>query len=134
MESKHTTPVAMSSRAAVNWMLATVAYTAIQLTHNIIGAVVGPWANQVSHPSYGVTKEYVVTTNQPANKKQLKDLEQGCTIEGVEVKPVGIAVEMSDPTKRNKLRIVIAEGKNREVTIHYLAVVSLQCHAYEAVW
>ena len=69
----------------------------------------------MSHPSYGVTKEYVVTTNLPANKKQLKDLEQGCTIEGVEVKPVGIAVEMSDPSKRNKLRIVIAEGKNREV-------------------
>ena len=76
---------------------------------------VGLWANKVSHPSYGITKEYVVTTNQPANKKQLKDLEQGCTIEGVEVKPVGIAVEMSDPSKRNKLRIVIAEGKNREV-------------------
>ena len=47
--------------------------------------------------------------------KQLKDLEQGCTIEGVEVKPVGIAVEMSDPSKRNKLQIVLAEGKNREV-------------------
>lgn len=77
--------------------------------------VVGPWANKVSHPSYGITKEYVVTTNVPANKKQLKDLEQGCTIEGVEVKPVGIAVEMSDPSKRNKLRIVIAQGKNREV-------------------
>lgn len=77
--------------------------------------VVGPWANKVSHPSYGITKEYVVTTNQPANKKQLKDLEQGCTIEGVEVKPVGIVVEMSDPSKRNKLRIVIAEGRNREV-------------------
>lgn len=78
--------------------------------------VVGLWANKVSHPSYGITKEYVITTNVPANKKQLKDLEQGCTIEGVEVKPVGIAVEMSDPSKRNKLRIVLAEGKNREVT------------------
>lgn len=98
--------------------------------------VVGAWANQVSHPSYGITKEYVVTTNQPANKKQLKDLEQGCTIEGVEVKPVGIAVEMSDPSKRNKLRIVIAEGRNREVTMHYLTGQSLQCHSSdcEAVW
>ena len=75
----------------------------------------GPWANQVSHPSYGVTKEYVVTTNEPANKRQLKEMEQGCTIEGVEVKPVTVTIEMSDPSKRNKLRIVIAEGKNREV-------------------
>ena len=86
--------------------------------------VAGLWANKVSHPSYGITKEYVVTTNLPANKKQLKDLQQGCMIEGVEVKPVGIAVEMSDPSKRNRLRIVIAEGKNREVTC---AACGLQC-------
>lgn len=80
-----------------------------------VSVLAGQWANQVSHPSFGVTKEYVVTTNEPANKRQLKDMAQGCTIEGVEVKPLGVAVEMSDPSKRNKLRVVIAEGKNREV-------------------
>ena len=54
-----------------------------------------------------------MTTNEPANKRQLQELERGCTIEGVELKPVAVAVEMSDPAKRNKIRIVIAEGKNR---------------------
>ena len=81
----------------------------------MVAAAAGPWANQVSHPSHGITKEYVVTTNEPANKRQLKDLATGCTIDGIELRPVEVQQEVSDPAKRNKLRIVIAEGKNREV-------------------
>lgn len=81
------------------------------------GFCLGPWANQVSHPSYGITKEYVVTTNEPANKRQLRELLEGCMMDGIEVKPLEVEVESSDPSKRNKLRIVIAEGKHREVSM-----------------
>ncbi|KAL3132009.1 hypothetical protein ABBQ32_008629 [Trebouxia sp. C0010 RCD-2024] len=104
-----------SPQASLPPRLFTVGRLDVQSTGLILITNDGPWANQVSHPSHGVTKEYVVTTNEPANKRQLKELEQGCTIEGVAVRPMGVTVETSDPSKRNKLRIVVAEGKNREV-------------------
>ena len=77
--------------------------------------VAGTWANKVSHPSSGVTKEYIVTTNERPTKRQLQNLCQGCVIDGTQVQPVDVLVENSDPSQRNKIRIVLAEGKNREV-------------------
>ena len=77
----------------------------------------GTWANKVSHPSHGITKEYIVTTNKPANKQHLRSMMQGCLIDGSAVKPLHVELEKSDPAKRNKLRIVIAEGKHREVAV-----------------
>lgn len=76
---------------------------------------VGGWANEVSHPSSNVTKEYIVTTNLPPNRKQLRELLQGCFIDGTKVTPVDVQLEVSDPSARNKLRMVLSEGKNREV-------------------
>ena len=81
-------------------------------TNNVF---VGEWANKVSHPSSGITKEYIVTTNEPPNKRQLRDIMQGCTVEGTEVKPVTMMMETSDPFVKNKIRMVLAEGKRREV-------------------
>ena len=82
---------------------------------NVDTSCAGKWANEVSHPSGGVTKEYVVTTSDYPNKQQLKGIEEGCLIDGTEVKPIAVQLETSDPHLRNKLRIVLAEGKNREV-------------------
>ena len=79
----------------------------------------GKWANEVSHPSGGITKEYVVTTSDYPNKQQLKGIAEGCLVDGTEVKPIAVQLETSDPHLRNKLRIVLAEGKNREVRSHF---------------
>lgn len=77
----------------------------------------GKWANDVSHPSGGITKEYVVTTTEYPNRQQLKGIADGCLVDGSQVQPISVQIEASDPHLRNKLRIVLAEGKNREVRV-----------------
>ena len=47
------------------------------------------------------------------------NISKGCTIGGTEVKPVDLFIEDSDPAKRNKIRLILAEGKNREVCTAY---------------
>ena len=42
---------------------------------------------------------------------------QGCLIDGSAVKPLHVELEKSNPAKRNNPRIVIAEGKHREVAV-----------------
>lgn len=71
----------------------------------------------MAHPSSGITKEYIVTTSEAPNKKQMRELTLGCVIDGTQVQPVDVQLEASDPSKRNKIRLVLSEGKNREVCL-----------------
>lgn len=75
----------------------------------------GDWAQQVQHPSSGITKEYSVTLNRRPGKEDLEALAAGCEIEGVAVAPMAVAIDDSDAGKPNRIRMVLAEGKNREV-------------------
>ena len=98
---------------------------------SLLNNLAGRWANEVSHPSGGVTKEYVVTTNEYPNKQQLKGIADGCLIDGTHVQPVAVQLEASDPHLRNKLRIVLAEGKNREVP-RYCSTSQSACFAVQS--
>lgn len=95
--------------------LYTVGRLDVQSTGLILVTNDGRWANEVAHPSSGITKEYIVTTNEAPNKKQMRELTLGCLIDGTQVQPVDVQLEASDPSKRNKIRLVLSEGKNREV-------------------
>ena len=75
----------------------------------------GEWAQKVQHPSSGLTKEYVATFATVPTRKQLEDLAAGCVVDGAYVQPK--SVSMAAPAKRNKIRIVIGEGRKREVRI-----------------
>jgi len=75
----------------------------------------GDWAHTVKHPSSGLTKEYSVTVDRRPGRVEMEKLTCGCDIDGVHVTPVVVAIDDSDASKRNRLRIVLAEGKNREV-------------------
>ena len=74
----------------------------------------GEWAQRVQHPSNNLTKEYVVTLAQTPTAHQLEDIAAGCVIDGAFVKPRSISYATAD--RRDKLRIVIGEGRNREVS------------------
>ena len=63
-----------------------------------------------------------MTVNARPNQQQLRSMLQGCIIDGTHVVPVGVQLEDSDPQRRNKLRVVLAEGKNREVSLAGVAV------------
>ena len=77
----------------------------------------GDWAHAVQHPSSGLTKEYSVTLDRRPGKVEMERLGQGYfdAAGGEQVVPVAVALDDSDPSKRNRVRIIVAEGRNREV-------------------
>lgn len=72
----------------------------------------GHFANQVIHPSANIQKEYVARTGQEITHEHLVAISQGTSVEGTFVKPVRVS-----KVRRGTLKIVIMEGKKREVRI-----------------
>ena len=66
-------------------------------------------------PLQACCREYIVTTEQLPTRRQLKDLEAGMELDGELVQPISVQPETSDPAHKNRLRIIVAEGRNREV-------------------
>lgn len=72
----------------------------------------GHFANNVIHPSKEIEKEYLVKVNQEITHDNLLQIHAGTYIEGTFVKPLKVT-----KVRRGTLKIVIAEGKKREVRI-----------------
>lgn len=70
----------------------------------------GHFANQVIHPSNDIDKEYLVKTDQEVTHNHLVAIGHGTLVEGVFVKPVKV-----EKVRRGTIKIVISEGKKREV-------------------
>jgi 23S rRNA pseudouridine2605 synthase len=70
----------------------------------------GHFANQIIHPSSDIQKEYLVKTDQEISHEHLFAISQGTLVEGVFVKPIRV-----EKVRRGTLKIVIGEGKKREV-------------------
>jgi len=78
----------------------------------------GRWAQQVCHPSSGLTKEYVVTTHEPVTRKEIRAIVDGVQIEEKLLKPKEAEV-MADKNQSNqsrcRVRIVLEDGRPQEV-------------------
>lgn len=72
----------------------------------------GNFANKVIHPSFGVTKEYLAKTDTEVLPEHLYALTRGTYIDGVKVTPIKV-----QKVRKGTLKIVIGEGKKREVRI-----------------
>ena len=72
----------------------------------------GHFAQNVIHPSKGLTKEYLVKTMQEITDVHLKAISKGAMVEGVWVKPVAVS-----KVRKGTLKIVVREGKKREVRV-----------------
>lgn len=70
------------------------------------------------HPSSGITKEYSVTLDRKPRQADLEAIAGGCDMSGTFVQPVAVLRDDTDATKPNRVRIVVAEGRNREVRGH----------------
>ena len=85
----------------------------------------GHYAQDIIHPSKGVSKEYLVKTVQEVSPEHLTAISKGALIERTWVKPIRV-VKM----RRGTIKISVAEGKKREVRILVqkagLEIVSLQ--------
>ena len=78
----------------------------------------GHWAQRVQHPSSGLTKEYVVATAGQLTQRQVKLVAEGCDMDGVHVVPVAVEAV---PGMNDRLRVTVAEGRNREVRCTWTA-------------
>ena len=70
----------------------------------------GDFAAKLSHPSSQIEKEYIVETSQDVTEETAKLLEKGVRVDNVFYKCV-----RCDVLKPRKIRIVLIDGKNREI-------------------
>lgn len=79
----------------------------------------GQFANKVIHPSSDIEKEYLVKVDEEITDEHLKELMNGCVVEGTYVKPVSVT-----KVRKGTIKVVIKEGKKREIR-HLLASCNL---------
>ncbi len=72
----------------------------------------GHFANRVIHPSANIQKEYLVKTNHEITHEHLMIISRGTLVEGAFVKPIRV-----EKVRKGTLKIVIGEGKKREVRL-----------------
>ncbi len=91
-------------------------YTVGRLDKNTTGLLIitndGDFANKVIHPSSNLEKEYMAQVLENITHEHLKIIAKGAFIENKFVKPVEVT-----KTKRNTMKIIVKEGKKREVKI-----------------
>ncbi|MCP5506587.1 MAG: rRNA pseudouridine synthase [Chlamydiales bacterium] len=72
----------------------------------------GHFAQEVIHPSKNIAKEYLVKTGQEITHEHLENLSKGTLIEGKWIRPYKVT-----KVRRGTLKIVVKEGKKREVRL-----------------
>lgn len=79
----------------------------------------GDLANRLTHPRYGIEREYRVQVPAPPTEPELQALLNGSEVEGREVAPKSVAVEPErrGPGDEHWLRVVLTEGRKREVRV-----------------
>ena len=70
----------------------------------------GELANRITHPSYGVEKEYVAHVEGSPSRSGLRLLREGVELDDGITAPARVT-----PVEPNVLRLVIHEGRNRQV-------------------
>jgi 23S rRNA pseudouridine2605 synthase len=76
----------------------------------------GDWANRVTHPRYGVDKEYKVLVQGPVNAASLQRFRSGVVIDGKKAVPLSVA-PLSSEGSNTWLQIVLIEGRKREIRL-----------------
>ncbi len=72
----------------------------------------GLFAQKVIHPSFGLTKEYLIKTRQEISHEHLVSISEGAMIEGCWIRPVSVT-----KVRKGTLKIIVQEGKKREVRL-----------------
>ncbi|KAK9061282.1 hypothetical protein SSX86_018462 [Deinandra increscens subsp. villosa] len=96
--------------------LFTVGRLDVATTGLIIVTNDGEFAQKISHPSSGLSKEYIATIDGTVHKRHLIAISEGTVIDGVHCTPDAVELLPQQPDKtRARLRIVVHEGRNHEV-------------------
>ncbi|MFI5268445.1 MAG: pseudouridine synthase [Chloroflexota bacterium] len=79
----------------------------------------GELAHRLTHPRFGIEKEYSVELAAPASRQQLDRIRQGIESQGERLRPLRLELEAG---ARSQVSLVLAEGKKREVRRMFEAV------------
>jgi len=71
----------------------------------------GDAANKITHPSYGIEKEYAVKTKEPIRKEDLKKALKGIMIDN----KLPYTIQSFDIKTKTWVHVTLTEGKNREI-------------------
>ncbi|XP_015573048.2 putative ribosomal large subunit pseudouridine synthase SVR1, chloroplastic isoform X1 [Ricinus communis] len=96
--------------------LFTVGRLDVATTGLIIVTNDGDFAQELAHPSFTLSKEYIATVDGAVNKRHLIAISGGTIIQGVHCTPDSVELLPRQPDLlRPRLRIVVHEGRNHEV-------------------
>jgi 23S rRNA pseudouridine2605 synthase len=91
-------------------------YTVGRLDKDTTGLLIitndGDFANRVIHPSSNLEKEYIAYVKELITPEHLRIIEKGTFIENKFIKPIEVT-----KTQKKVLKIIVKEGKKREVKI-----------------
>ena len=76
----------------------------------------GDWANHVTHPRYGVDKEYRVLVQGQIDQASLQRFRAGVVIDGKKAIPKSV-VPVSTEAPNTWLQVVLVEGLKREIRL-----------------
>ncbi|MGH2448855.1 MAG: pseudouridine synthase [Chloroflexota bacterium] len=82
----------------------------------------GDWANLITHPRYGIEKEYVAVVEGTPNPAVLRALRDGVALPDGSVSSPGRVEVLSRQARLTDLSITIAEGKKRQLRLMAAAV------------
>jgi 23S rRNA pseudouridine2605 synthase len=80
----------------------------------------GEWANVVTHPRYGIEKEYRVIVEGAPNRTAIRRMREGVRLpDGTLTAPANVSTIAGE---RNRLSIVVRQGKKRQIRLMAEAV------------
>lgn len=83
----------------------------------------GELANRLAHPRYGIDKEYEAIVKGELTASELKKLRSGVMIESGRTKKAHVELVRYEPTTQTTLlRLILHEGKKRQIRLMCLAV------------
>ncbi len=89
----------------------------------------GDLTERLLHPRHGIEREYAVLVRGDVGPNAIEQMRRGTVVEGARVVPVSVAVSLPPPPTKGPnlpgtrwLRIVVAEGRKREVRVMCAAV------------
>ena len=83
----------------------------------------GELANLLTHPKYGIDKEYIVKIKGYLTKEQVNQLQRGVMLEDGKTLPARVKVKSFDKNRNTSIiQMVIREGRNRQVRRMFEAI------------
>lgn len=115
---KHnSTPIVMELFSGIQARLFTIGRLDKETQGLLLVTNDGHFAHQVIHPSFCLEKEYLVKLDREIFHEELVSISKGTLVEGTFVKPLKLT-----KVRKGTLKIVIGEGKKREVRVLMKAV------------